>query len=250
MLLLCSLAEALEIEHRVADSTYSLISQHLDAALTAVYELLQYSLLLQSSHFQGSALLATSSDRFNVEQVQHDILKRMQHEWQMVLRFEAATGSSAIIAKHCAYTAWQVYRETMTFAECEGFALTEKFKDYLRAWHPSIQGSCNVEDVFADLQDSIQRSGKADSGSMSNLTAVSIRSVGRKCEQAGIESPHLRSADYEGTCVRSLKSSVFRPDSCPGSDLPAIHLLKCLRIAWSGTPVAFGLVFLQEDTFK
>ena len=189
----------------------------MDASLAAVYELLQYALLLQSSHYQAAALLATSCTKVNLEQLQEEIMNKMKREWQMVLRMEASSGTNTLLSKHCSYTRWQVYRETMTFAEMDNFELTERLQRFLSAWHPTVQGSCIVEDVFADLQDAIQRSGKSDTGSLSNLTAVSIRSVARKCEASSISTTELESADYEGTSVRSLKTSVFRPESCASS---------------------------------
>ena len=193
--------------------------QHVDAALSAAYELLQYGLLLQSSHFQASALLCKSSSRFDVEKTTEAILRKMQQEWLMVLRMEASSSTSELLNKHCSYTRWQVYRETMTFAEKENFSRSSKLVDFLAAWHPALQGSCNVEDVFSDLQDAIQRSGKSDTGSLSNLAAVAIRSCDRKCSTANIGTTTLVSEDYEGTSVRSLKTSVFRPESCSSSIL-------------------------------
>ena len=208
-------------------STYDLMLQHLDAALTAVFELIQYSILLQSSHYQAASLLAASSARMNVEQIHMDVLKRMQQEWRMVLLMESSAGTSEILRKHCSYTLWQAYRETMTFAESENFSLNDRLREFLLAYFPKLQGSCNVEDVFADLQDSIQRSGKSDAGSLSNMAAVSIRSCSRKCESAGVATTQLVSADYEGTCVRNLKSSVFRPETCAGSTSAFIEPFPC-----------------------
>ena len=205
------------MSHRLPDSLYDLVLQHVDAALTACYELMQYGLLLQSSHFQASALLTTGSSRMNLDKVKEDILKKMQQEWMMVLRMESAASTNELLARHCGYTVWQVYRETMTVAELENFTLSSKLTDFLAAWHPAVQGSCNVEDVFADLQDAIQRSGKSDTGSLSNLAAVAIRSCSRKCSAAELPTTSLLSADYEGTSVRSLKTSVFRPESCSSS---------------------------------
>ena len=214
--------------------------QHLEAALTAVFELEQYAILLQSSHYQAAALLTNSSTRLNIEQVQADVLKKMQQEWSMVLAMESSGGTSEILAKHCAYTHWQVYRETMTFLESEGFSLNDRLRDFLLAYFPKIQGSCNVEDLFADLQDSIQRSGKSDSGSLSNLAAVSIRSCNRKCQTAGVGTTQLVSADFEGTCVRSLKSSVFRPETCAGSTLAVMS--NFLSFSKHNTTLSFLLL--------
>ena len=193
------------------------MEDHLDATLTALFELLQYSIQLQSSHYQASALLANNSDRCDLATVKKNILKRMEQEWRLVLKMESSTATNHLLSKHCYFTCWQAYRETMLMAESHKFQLTEPLCQFLRSYHPAVQGSANVEDLFSDLQDSILRSSKADCGSLANLAAVSIRSCNRKSTTAELQSPQLISADFEGNSIRSLKTSVFKPETCSSS---------------------------------
>ena len=104
--------------------------------------------------------------------------------------------------------------------ECAKSASDESLLSFLKCYNPAIQSSSNCEDIFAQLQDSVQRSGKSDSGSITNLASVSIRGVHKKAESTeSVETVTLRSEDFEGNEVRALKSSIFRPDSCAASCL-------------------------------
>ena len=103
--------------------------------------------------------------------------------------------------------------------ECAMSANDESLVAFLKCYNPPLQSSSNCEDVFSQLQDSVQRSGKSDSGSITNLASVSIRGVQKKAESAGVQTVTLRSEDFEGNEVRGLKSSIFRPDSCAASCL-------------------------------
>ena len=241
----CVSAQALDVTHRASEQEVSLLRQHLESCLAAMFELLLYSVLPQSGHYQASALLCPSSDIFSVTNVCNDVLTSMKEEWSLVLQFEANGNSQQLLKTHCPHCSWQSYREVMTYAEVEQYQLTEPLKLFLAAWNPSIQGSSLCEDSFAEMQDSIRRSNKSDSGSLSNLSAVAIRACHKKVEaNEQITGISLRSEDWEGNQVRSLKPAVFRPDGCPASSLdsscsvqPRAHRV-CVRLL----PSDFGSV--------
>ena len=216
----CPSAQALDVTHRASAQHTWLLGQHLESCLAAIFELLLYSVLPQSGHYQASALLCPSSDIFSLSSVCSDVLGNMKREWGLVLQLEARASSQHVLKTHCPHSNWQSYREVMTYAEVEGYQLTEPLKLFLAAWNPSIQGSSLCEDSFAEMQDSIRRSNKSDSGSLANLSAVAIRACHKKvAANEKISGVTLRSEDWEGNQVRSLKPAVFRPDGCPSSSL-------------------------------
>ena len=208
------------VSHRQSEGTAWLLRQQLEAVLLAMFELSQYALLLQSAHYRAAALLAKSSSRADVSAVQREILASMSTEWQLVLKLEKSKGTQDLLACHCPFTAWQPYRETMCMCEAHDFAISAPLLSFLAAYHPPIQNSSNIEDIFSSVEDCVKRSSKAAGASIPNICAVGIRSVQKKIANSeGVQGSELRSEDWEGNSVRGLKASVFQPQTCPASDL-------------------------------
>ena len=213
-------AKALDISHRHAPNSVWLLQQHLEACLCTLFELIQYALLPQSAHYSSAALLCPASSRVDLSSVRQRVFAHMRAEWELILQCEGHASSQAILHQHCPYVKWQAFREIQTEAEWSSYTLSAELTELLRAWHPTIQSSSNVEDLFNEIQDCVKRAGKADVGSICNMAAVSIRGCHRKVEATeGATGVTLRSEDFEGNDIRSLKSNIFRPDACPASSV-------------------------------
>ena len=209
-------SQVLEVGFAQPESTATLLEEHMNACLSTLHELLQYSLLLQTSHYAAAALLSCESTRADTVRTQAAVMERLQQEWEYVLKLEKTSGTNSLIATQCPHTTWQPYREVMTMTESQGFRLTEQLKLFLASYFPPVQSSSNIEDVFNEVQDSVKRSGKADNGSLSNMCAVAIRSVLRKIQgSSALKGSNLQSEDWEGNSVRAIKANVFQPQSCP-----------------------------------
>ena len=195
-----------------------MVQDHIDGTLSVVFELLQYSSTLQSSHWQAMSLLATQSDRCDIEHNRNLVLEKLRQEWRMVLEMEEGVATSSLLRKHCQYVTYQIYREVLTMVEVNDFKITPHLVEFLKAWYPAISSSAVVEDCFSSIQDAVKRSSKADVGSLPNMAAVAIRSLEQKTSaSASLQSVSLEGEDFEGNQVRALKANVFRPDSCPSS---------------------------------
>ena len=217
------------------DNTAWLLEQHLEACLSTLHELTQYAVLPQSAHYCSACLLCESSSRCDLSTVGQAVLHRMKAEWSLVLRLESSSTTQGVLHAHCPFVCWQPYREVQTATECAGYKLDTSLRSFLVAYNPSVQASANCEDVFAEIQDSIKRSGKSDTGSITNMTSVGIRATNKKAEATdGLETVRLKSEDFEGCHVRSLRASVFRPDSCPSSilviRLGLMSLIHCFQL--------------------
>ena len=173
---------------------------------------------LQLGPQSAACLLSNSISVEEREEVKALVLRNLKIEWLTVLQFERDPQLAKTIHDECPYTTSQAYREIMCGLETSGWKMHGRLEELLRGWFPCINNSSNVEDVFAQLQDTVARSSKRDCGSLSNLQAVTIRALSGKTngedQASGIS---LEPADYEGASIRGLKPTCFTPTSCPSS---------------------------------
>ena len=192
--------------------------QHLEGLLSCAFELTQYGSPLQVAPLSFGALACPSSNRFDVTQTKRDVLGGLQREWDLVLSAESDPGAADIMRRSCQQTLWQAYRELMCILEEEQWELTKRAVDMIISWIPKLNGSCNIEDIFCTMADSVNRSTKTDLASLPNLQAVQIRATSQKLvggpDQArGIE---VTGCDWEGPEVRGLRGKLFSPSSFTG----------------------------------
>ena len=176
-----------------------------------------YALVLQVGFYNAGGLLCAESKSCDAAWTHTQILQRLKAEWSCILRMEASAAESKLLETHCSFCKWQVFREVHTVLQEEGYKNTERAQQILKSWLPPIQGSCNVEDIFNAMQDSIKRSSKCDAGGLANLSCIGIRATAQKCKAGGPLEVTLDPEDYEGGEVRGLKTSIWKPDSCPAS---------------------------------
>ena len=175
--------------------------------------------------------------------ISKSLFQSMKAEWQLVLHCESTASAQSVLHQHCPHVRWQPYREVMTMVESAKSASDESLLSFLKCYNPPVQSSANCEDISAQLQDSVQRSGKSDAGSITNLASVAIRGVHKKAESTEeVQTVVLRSEDFEGNQVRALKSSIFRPESCAARSLVStskLHLilLKVSHVSTTDIPV-------------
>ena len=194
------------------------MKDHVHATLATAHELSQYASLLQTSHWQTLGLLSADSTRFDMAFVKNHVIGKLKIEWTTILQLELNSHASQLLKKFVPYTRWQVYRETMSVLESNKWTLNQEVLDLLLAWWPPVQSSSNVEDVFASLQDSLQRASKSDCGSLANLSCCAIRAVEKRTKNnPALEHLSLLAEDFEGQEVRGLRPGVFDPASCPPS---------------------------------
>ena len=186
--------------------------------LCSLHELTEYSIALQMAPQSAACLLSSLDANTGYLHVQAQVLQALKCEWSVVLECEQAASLAKKLLESCPYTLHQTYREIMTALESSGWKGQGMARDVIQAWMPSINGSCNIEDLFSNMADSVARSSKRDCGSLANLQAVTIRALGLKCDgpQQGT-GVCLEPQDYEGSTVRGLKSSCWSPASCPSS---------------------------------
>ena len=190
----------------------------MDAVCACLLELQMYALVLQVGFYNAGGLLCGESKACDAAWTHAKILENMKNEWSCILRMEASAAESKLLETHCSFCKWQVFREIHTVLQEEKYENTVRAREILKSWLPPFQGSCNVEDIFNAMQDSIKRSSKSDAGGLANLSCVGIRATSQKCKDGdGPLEVTLDPEDYEGGEVRGLKSSIWKPDSCPAS---------------------------------
>ena len=182
-----------------------------------------YALVLQVGFYNAGALLCSTTALCDAAYTHTQILDRMKTEWKCILRMEESSLQAKLLESHCSFCKWQVFREIHTILEEEGYQNTNRAQEVIKSWIPPIQGSCNVEDIFNSMQDSIKRSSKCDAGGLSNLSCIGIRATAEKCNtEDGPKEVSLEPEDYEGGEVRGLKNSIWQPQSCPASSSVAV----------------------------
>ena len=223
--MIAATAEAFQIEFQRDSGSYQLLHDFLDAVLSTVYELLQYSLFLQASPNSFAVLLTKQEDHIG-RKLPEQIVARLQEEWSMVLDMESNPTSAGLLRSSCPYTRHQMYRELHGALEASQHKITEPVKGIVRAWFPGVSSSSLVEDVFASMADTVNRSSKKGTASLAGLQAVAVRCTSQHCnrpvEQAGLSTVQLESADHEGNEVRGLRSCIWQPESAPSSVLRAL----------------------------
>ena len=195
-----------------------MVQDHISCMVTALAELTMYSLYLQSSPAQEAALLVDTETSPELSPVQQQILHRMQQTWRMILTLENDAASNSLLLQSCPHTRFMVFRETMTLLDEEEWKLTERARDLLRSWHPAVGMSANVERIFNSLEDAARRSSKNNVSCMSNLQCLAIRSL-EKHVTSGPSAPtgvKLLQEDWEGRQVRSIRASVWKPETFSG----------------------------------
>ena len=134
--------------------------------------------------------------------------------------------SANLLSTWCPFTKHQMYREIHGALEASSYKVTNLVKDLLRAWFPVISSSSLVEDVFANMADTIKRSSKRETASLAGLQAAAVRATMQKCrsgdEADRVQGVELTSIDHEGLEVRGLRSGIWRPDSAPSCHCMAI----------------------------
>ena len=218
-------AQAFQIEFQRDSGSYQLLQDFLDAVLSTLYELLQYSLFLQASPNSFAVLLTKQQDHIG-RKLPEQIVSRLHEEWTMVLEMESNPTSAALLRSSCPYTRHQMYQELHGALEASQQKITEQVQAIARAWFPGVSSSSLVEDVFASMADTVRRSTKKGTASLAGLQAVAVRFTSQHCnrpvEQAGLSTVQLESADHEGNEVRGLRSCIWQPESAPSSVLRAL----------------------------
>ena len=214
----CSLhtaSEVLEVKTRRSAEQEELLFDHIHAGLCALMELRQYKVYLQSSPHQAAALL-TECDGGSAEQdLKNSILQAMKLEWNLVVEAENSLKLHHLMRSSCPHTRFVYYREVMSCFEKEGWALNSTTEALVRAWFPRLSSSCNVEQCFNHMEDSIKRATKANSASVPNVQCLGIRAVANKvCQgEKTARAITLSPEDFEGNEVRAIKANVWRADS-------------------------------------
>ena len=141
---------------------------HIHAGLCALMELRQYKVYLQSSPHQAAALLAECDGGSAEQDLKNSILQAMKLEWNLVVEAENSLKLHHLMRSSCPHTRFVYYREVMSCFEKEGWALNSTTEALVRAWFPRLSSSCNVEQCFNHMEDSIKRATKASSASVPN----------------------------------------------------------------------------------
>ena len=195
-----------------------LLHEHLNIVLTAAYELEQYALPLRQAPASVVALLELPGTAAEEKRVRGLVHERLKEEWDAVLRLEAQSDGRTLLRQKCGHTLWQCYRELLTAVESQSSMRSPPdLQAIVSAWFPEVAWSATIEDAFGSLSQALRVGNKSETASMSNLQAVAIRKVETGLfngagQPKGIQ---LEAEDWEGTIVRGLKPSVFKPESAP-----------------------------------
>ena len=187
--------------------------------LSCLFEMIQYKSPLCCLPYSAGALVAPTSDRYNLEAVRNKVMEDIKQEWEMALSMEMDQEASCLLHRLCPQVLWQSYRELACTVEQENFRCSDRLQALIMAWLPLINSSANVEDCFSAMADAVARSGKTDVGSMCNLQSVHIRACCQRMadgENQG-RAVHLSSHDFEGNEIRGLRPRLFLPATFSGS---------------------------------
>ena len=173
-----------------------------------------------------AALVCPNSSRCELRGTVATVLQSLRTEWEMVLSAESDAEAADLFKKSCPQCTWQCYRELMTTLEAEDWIVSSRSAALVEAWIPRVNGSCNIEDIFQTMADTINRGTRTEMASLPSLQAVQIRAcqqklVGNLGQPRGIQ---LSGSDYEGAEVRGLKAKLFQPTSFTGRSLVRICL--------------------------
>ncbi|CAE7212877.1 unnamed protein product [Symbiodinium sp. CCMP2592] len=215
----------LRLKFRRSATYESIFKEGLGLYLATVHELMQYSLYLRSSPHCAAALVSTKEA--DDGETKQSILKRMEAEWQVVLKMESKQASAEVLSTSCYHTRYQHYRETMGCLEMQNYKMTTESKEMVSA--PAFCQSASLESMFGEMTHAVKQAGRADCGSLPNLHAVSVRSLFRRvCKKEGSPSAlELSKDDWVGPQAAGIKPKVFSPTSAPTcKNVPADGILK------------------------
>ena len=210
-------AEAFVIDFVRDPETTGLCLDFLDATLACVYELLQYSSHLQACPHVAECLL-TKRKYYLDQGLIKSVLGRMREEWELVMEMEGSTSAASLLSMYCPYTKHQLYREIHGALESSSWELSDFTCKILNAWFPVISSSSLVEDVFANMADTVKRSTKRETASLAGLQAAAVRATSSRCRQddddtSTVKGVKLQPEDHEGVEVRGLRAGIWRPES-------------------------------------
>ncbi|CAE7658675.1 unnamed protein product [Symbiodinium sp. CCMP2592] len=217
----------LRLKFRRSATYESILKEGLGLYLATVHELMQYSLYLRSSPHCAAALVSTKEA--DDGETKQSILKRMEAEWQVVLKMESKQASAEVLSTSCYHTRYQHYRETMGCLEMQNYKMTTESKEMVSAWNPAFCQSASLESMFGEMTHAVKQAGRADCGSLPNLHAVSVRSLFRRvCKKEGSPSAlELSKDDWVGPQAAGIKPKVFSPTSAPTcKNVPPDGILK------------------------
>ena len=199
----------LQISFRRSWSALRVLAETVQMALACVFELLEYTLPHKLSPAKFAALaVCTNASRTT------QLIEELRNEWNAVLDMESKAEAAHLLHSHCRFVLNQSFRELHCCLEKNNNNLTEEVRSTILAWNPPLQSSSNLENVFADMQSAIQRSGKADGGSLANLMAVAIRGLAHRMDSADSGQPLvLDRQDFGGAEVAGLKTKIWSPAS-------------------------------------
>ncbi|CAE7403147.1 hemA [Symbiodinium sp. CCMP2592] len=205
----------LQVTKRRSNELEDLVFDHVHAGLAALTELRQYKVYLQSSPHQAAALLAECDGGSAEQDTKNSILQAMKLEWGMVTEAENSMKFHRLMQSSCPHTKFVYYREVMSCFEKEGWVLNTSTEAFLRGWFPGLSSSCNVEQCFNHMEDSIKRASKANTASLANVQCLGIRAVANKiCKgEKAAQAVNLSPEDFEGNEVRAIKPKVWRADT-------------------------------------
>ncbi|CAE7852610.1 ASAH1, partial [Symbiodinium microadriaticum] len=204
----------LQVTKRRSPELEDLLLDHVQAGLAALTELRQYKVYLQSSPHQAAALLVECDGGSAEQDTQNTILQAMKLEWSLVIEAENSMKLHRLMQSSCPHTQFVYYREVMSSFEKEGWVLSPSTEALLRAWYPGLSSSCNVEQCFNHMEDSMKRATKANSASLANVQCLGIRAVANKvCRgEKGAQAIALSPEDFEGNEAETDRGPHFRVD--------------------------------------
>ena len=187
--------------------------------LACVSELLEYALHHRVAPAKFACLLA-QPDTATLDR----LLSELKFDWELVLSMEAQTETRELLHGRCRWLTYQCVREPMAALEMQQFRMSEDNFNLIKAWHPSVQSSANLESIFGDMQSAVTRSGRSDCGSLPNLMSVGVRSLESRMagdERAG-NPLRLLPSDWQGKEIAALKSKIWMPSSAPACSFSSI----------------------------
>ena len=204
--------QVMSISFRRSPGHEKVLEESVAMALACTHELLEYSLYHRTAPGKFGALLAADS----TETISR-LMQELHEEWDMILSMEACKASRELLHQQCRFVLHQNMRELLSCGEQNRWTLNDSLKAMITAWHPSIQSSANLESVFGDLASAVQRSGRADMGSISGLMCVGIRGLQHRMgEDPDCGKPlMLEDADFHGVEIPALKAKMWSPSSAP-----------------------------------
>ena len=194
--------------------------------LACVFELLEYA--LPHKLFPGKfAALAVCQDPSTTTR----LIDELAEEWNLVVTMEAQTEAAQLLHAQCRYVRSQSFRELHCCLEKNNKTLTPEMKSTILAWNPPLQSSSNLENVFADIESAIKRSGRADMGSLANMMAVAVRGLAHRMGTPDSGQPlTLSKDDFRGPEVAGLKNKIWNPTSAAPCNYSALNLFSSLRL--------------------